>query len=346
MNSAKGRDVRRGEKSSASTQRTNIGSQNVTTTKPSVAEAFALIGAPKPERAAENATAALTRNSFKSTKVAMRAAAELVEENLHRGGASNAKGINPDKKMNGTPLLEAILPAPDAMSSERESEVEEAHCRLSTDEDDANRDSSGGHRSKKFQHVRYEDGRGKYDRLGETVQKRLSLAQLAWNHHIAVDTMGIKTCSPGCPLGGRCFKSLSANDLLACHNESFGTSLTWDEKRNRPKLLQKTNETQTKWRALMNSIFHFDGDGKLLGANHFTVANIRVCAECMRQSYAIPLSTWNRYMTIGKRCPRALEMHGALADLERFEHQERKANKQHLTKYGIALNWWLDWLSW
>lgn len=197
-----------------------------------------------------------------------------------------------------------------------------------------------------FRNLEYTDGRGKYDRNRATVRKRLSLAQLAWEHHAAIQRMDLRICSQSCPFGGRCFNALSANDLLACHNESFGTSLTWDEQKSTPILKQSTGETQKKWRQVMNSIFQFNGEGKLTSASNFTVANVRVCAECMRKSYSIPSSTWNKNIAIGRSTPRAFEMHEAQTDLERSERRDRTADQRQLTKFSVALNWWLDWLSW
>lgn len=190
------------------------------------------------------------------------------------------------------------------------------------------------------------DGRGRYDRSQSNVQKRLSLAQLAWNHHMKIESGQLKECSKMCPFGGRCFKGLSENDLLSCHNKSFGTSLAWDEKRAKPTIQQSTAETQGAWRSVMSYIFSFDGQGQLARDNIFTVANVRVCEECMRQAFGIPRSTWNKYIQIGRSSPRALEMYEACNEWAKSERSEKRRDQRIGTKHSEAMTWWLDWLSW
>lgn len=188
--------------------------------------------------------------------------------------------------------------------------------------------------------------RGRYDRNKHSVKKRLSLAQQAWNHRCTIENGKMRDCSCTCPYGGRCFRGLSENDLMACHNDVFGTTLSWDEQRQQPSLQHKTSDTQKAWRQIMNGIFEFNGDGRLISSETFIVANVRVCAEAMRIAHGIPSSTWHKYMSIGQKYPRALEMYDAEADFRRSEYNDRRGDQREGTKFHDALTWWLDWLSW
>lgn len=197
-----------------------------------------------------------------------------------------------------------------------------------------------------LQKAAYIDRRGSYDRSGDDVQKRLSLPQMAWNHHEAIERGDLKECSPQCPFGARCFRSLSTNDLLACHELSFGSSVAWDDKLGRPTLQQTTAETQQSWRSIMKSLFVFDKHGKLSPEYTFTVANMRVCEECMRMAYGIPASTWSKYMRVGKTSPRALDMFKANMELSKSERSDANRDIRCGSKHSDAMTWWLDWLHW
>lgn len=197
-----------------------------------------------------------------------------------------------------------------------------------------------------WQRPKYKDMRGSYDRNAEGVSKRLSLAQMAWNHRQAIENGDLRICHPNCKLGARCFKGLSENDLLQCHEHSFGTSLQWDMRKGQPTLDRSTSETQQAWRSVMSPIFVFDMNNMLVHNLVFTVANMNVCEECMRLSYGIPSSTWKLYMRMGKTGPRALDLHGASKELERAERAEEAQDRTVGTKRSDALIWWLDWLHW
>lgn len=197
-----------------------------------------------------------------------------------------------------------------------------------------------------WQRPKYKDMRGSYDRNAEGVSKRLSLAQLAWNHRQAIENGDLRTCHPSCKLGARCFKGLSENDLLQCHELSFGTTLQWDTRKGQPTLDRSTAETQKVWRSVMSPIFVFDINNTLVHHLVFTVANMSVCEECMRLSYGIPSSTWKLYMRMGKTGPRAMDLHEASKELERTERAEEAHDCTVGTKRSDALIWWLDWLHW
>lgn len=190
----------------------------------------------------------------------------------------------------------------------------------------------------------YVDGRGRYDR--RTAKTRLSLAKLAWNHRSEIESGKLRACGDNCPLGGKCFKSLSENDLLSCHIMVFGTTLTWNEREGRPKIQQSTAETQAKWRSVMNSIFIFEDHIAPVCKEKFSVANIEVCSECMRLGYGIPRSTWAKYMRIGRQSPRALELMEASKDLAKSERSEKVRDQRSGNKHSDALMWWIDWLNW
>ena len=191
-----------------------------------------------------------------------------------------------------------------------------------------------------------DDRRGSYSRNAAGVRKRISLARQAWQHRKFIESINARTvCSALCAYGGHCFHALTTNDLIACHNESFGASLCWDEKKGMPMLdaEQTTRLTQARWRLIMTPIVTFQ-DGETHEA--YTVANHRVCAECMRLAYGIPEHAWRKYLIVGRQGSRSLEMHSASVDLKRAERSDQHKDQRVGTSYGAALTWWLDWLEW
>lgn len=191
------------------------------------------------------------------------------------------------------------------------------------------------------------DRRGKYNRAAEGVKKRLPLAQQAWDHRQAILMFnGQTTCSRTCPHGGRCFRSLSANDLLACHDESFGTSVYWDEQSDTPRLRnQSTAQTQKAWINRMAFTFAWDADGCLTLS--YICMNKSVCDVCMRLACGIPESTWDtNNMKIGRSGTRAFEVHEASIDFAASVREDDRKDTRHGTSHSNALVWWVDWLGW
>lgn len=191
------------------------------------------------------------------------------------------------------------------------------------------------------------DRRGSYDRTAEGVNKRVPLPEMAWAHRQSILHNEFRQCSSGasCPYGGRCGAALSENDMLACHNISFGTSLEWDEENDKPTLRGwRTADTQRAWQTSIAAVCVWNGDGDR--QETYSVAGKRVCADCMRRVMGIPRSTWDKYLRMARSAPRSLETHQAGVDLRRSEQADRDGDQRQNTSHSDAMIWWLDWLSW
>ena len=175
---------------------------------------------------------------------------------------------------------------------------------------------------------------GSYDRQQEGVGVRLSSLAQARRHRSRIQETALAgACTAKCAVKQACPNLLTRNDLLRCHEISYGVEV----QQGRAKTLVLSVDDSKRshaWRQLFLSFCTWHADEKK-PAFAYTVAGHAVCGSFARAAYGIPESTWLKLTALANKGRAHLERAEGMAEfqsLARAELQQTSTNE--------AVQWW------
>lgn len=191
------------------------------------------------------------------------------------------------------------------------------------------------------------DGRGRYNRKGEGVKKRLPHAEYAWQHRelVTQNKMGV-SCTASCAFGMKCWLNISPGVLLAAHEHVYGVNTSVAEA-TLPLLKVtyhcgvKQAEAQQTMRNLMLSWISHSTDEPPQPVEMYTVEGRGpVCASFACAAYDMD-RVWKGYHAdamIGVLRADAQALHALPATLNQITGQRGSQSKFE------TVQWWRQWL--
>ena len=175
---------------------------------------------------------------------------------------------------------------------------------------------------------------GSYDRQAEGVRVRLSSLEQAREHRNRIhETALAGACKAKCAFKQDCANLLTRNDLLQCHEVSYGREVP-KGRANQLVLSVDDRQRSHAWRQLMLGFCTWHvGEPKPRFA--YSVAGHPVCGDFARAAFGIPESTWLRLTALANKGREQLEHAEGMAE---YQALPRAALQQ--TSTNEAVQWW------
>ena len=147
-----------------------------------------------------------------------------------------------------------------------------------------------------------------------------SLAQARRHRSRIQETALAGACTAKCAVKQACPNLLTRNDLLSCHEISYGVEV----QQGRAKTLVLSVDDSKRshaWRQLFLSFCTWHADEKK-PAFAYTVAGHAVCGSFARAAYGIPESTWLKLTALANKGRAHLERAEGMAEFQSLARAE------------------------